>query len=538
MLQFFCGLINAVVIIFFANHVGQGEKLTTAHQQKSARLVTAFALTALLAACGGGGGGENANAGGGAANGTPNAAGGSGQGASANPVPAGFEPITTLAKQAVANTKYFVQTIKSTVTDEVVIALPTTIAVGGTVVVKGDTDIRWKLAQSAGQTIGTRALPGGVEPGLAFSPQQSTTQNWWFVASSASGQKLAAVANNFTGLQAPNGSATSGSVWTSVDAGATWTERTAPGAAPWSSIASSADGTKLAAVGVGTQIWTSGDSGVTWVPRAANLFWDSVTMSADGSRIAAATLETNAGSGDGRIYTLEQAPGAVFGAGVWIERSEVQMWRSIASSADGRKLVAAAHRDGATSAQPGVFTSDNYGVTWTARSTLAVSAYRVTSSADGTRLAMVERFGKIYTSADSGLTWSAGVFEGGFNSVASSADGSVLVAVQANGKSSVEDQAVVPGRTGKMLVSTNAGATWTERATPNKWWRGAAVSADGNRLVGAVNVGQIYVSTSNRSSYGTTGSITGGQTNELSLRYLGDGLFDVTSALGAGYVTR
>ena len=119
--------------------------------------MTAFALTALLAACGGGGGGESTNAGAGAQNTAPVS------GASSNPVPAGFEPITTLAKQAVANAKYFVQTVKTMVTDEVVIALPTTIAVGGTVVVKGDTDIRWKLAQSAGQTIGTRALPGGVE---------------------------------------------------------------------------------------------------------------------------------------------------------------------------------------------------------------------------------------------------------------------------------------------------------------------------------------------------------------------------------------
>lgn len=499
--------------------------------------MTAFALTALLVACGGGGGGESSNAGGGAANGTPNAPGGSGQGASANPVPAGFEPITTLAKQAVANAKYFVQTIKSTVTDEVTIALPTTIAVGGTVVVKGDTDIRWKLAQSAGQTMGTRAVPGGVEPGLAFSPQQSPTQNWWFVASSASGQKLAAVANNFTGLQAPGGSA-NGSVWTSADAGATWTERTAPGNAPWSSIASSADGTRLAAVGLGTQIWTSGDSGATWTARATNRSWDSVTMSADGSRIAAATLESNPGSGDGRIYTLESAPGAAFGTGAWIEQNEVQMWRSIASSADGRMLVAAAHRDGATSQQGGgVFTSDNYGVTWTPRSTLAVSAYRVASSADGKNLAMAERFGKIYTSTNFGVTWSAGASEGGFNSVASSADGSVLLAVQANGNSSIEGPTVQPGRTGKLLVSTNAGATWTQRAT-RSWWRGAAVSADGNRLVGAVDVGQIFVSTSNRSSYGSTGSITGGQTNELTLRYMGDGLFDVTSASGTGYVTR
>ena len=150
---------------------------------------------------------------------------------------------------------------------------------------------------------------------------------------------------------------------------------------------------------------------------------------------------------------------------------------------------------------------------------------------------MAERFGKIYTSSNFGVTWTAGTSEGGFNSVASSADGSVLLAVQANGNSSVEGPTVQPGRTGKLLVSTDAGATWTQRATRN-WWRGAAVSADGNRLVGAVNVGQIHVSTSNRSSYGTAGSITGGQTNELTLRYLGDGLFDVTNAAGTGYVTR
>ena len=142
----------------------EGKQLTTAQQHKSARLVTAFALTALLADCGGGGGGgESPNAGAGAQNILTGPGGSTGSGASSNPVPAGFEPITTLAKQAVANAKYFVQTVKAMVSDEVVIALPTTIAVGGTVVVKGDTDIRWKLAQSAGQTIGTRALPGGVE---------------------------------------------------------------------------------------------------------------------------------------------------------------------------------------------------------------------------------------------------------------------------------------------------------------------------------------------------------------------------------------
>jgi hypothetical protein len=504
-------------------------------------------VSVILVACGGGGSSDVGGGQGGSASGGSGSGGGGTQNpptqptptpiSTSNPVPAGFESITTLTKQAVANVNYFVQAIKAAVTDEVVITLPSTVAVGDTVRVKGDTDIRWKIAQNAGQTIGSRALPGGVEPGVTFSPQQSPTQNWWFVASSASGQKLAAVANNFVGLQAPGGVVTSGSIWTSADAGATWTERTAPPQAPWSSIASSADGTKLVAVGLGVQIWTSGDSGVTWQGRDSARVWDSVTMSADGSRMAAATLETVSGSGDGKIYTLQQAPGAAFGTGTWIERGETKMWRSIASSADGSKLVAGAYRDD-QSVQQGVYTSIDFGVTWTSRLATVSTAYRVASSSDGTKLALAERFGKIYTSADSGLTWSAGVFEGGFNSVASSADGSVLVAVQATGTNPAAEPAAPTGRTGKLLVSSNSGATWTERATPNKWWRGAAVSADGNRLVGAVNVGQIYVSTSNRTTYGTTGSVTGGPTNDLTLRYLGDGLFDVTGTSGPAYLTR
>ncbi|NDD39978.1 MAG: hypothetical protein EB082_16480, partial [Verrucomicrobia bacterium] len=51
-----------------------------------------------------------------------------------------------------------------------------------------------------------------------------------------------------------------GHIWTSADAGATWTQRKGGTSFFWESIASSADGTKLAAVehdDVGGGIWTS-----------------------------------------------------------------------------------------------------------------------------------------------------------------------------------------------------------------------------------------------------------------------------------------
>src|ERR1019366_8512809 len=53
----------------------------------------------------------------------------------------------------------------------------------------------------------------------------------------------------------------------------TWTPRDSSRA--WVSVASSADGNKLAAVVLGGQIYTSTNSGVTWTPRESNRQWQS-----------------------------------------------------------------------------------------------------------------------------------------------------------------------------------------------------------------------------------------------------------------------
>ena len=48
-----------------------------------------------------------------------------------------------------------------------------------------------------------------------------------------------------------------------------WTQQTNLGQHAWTSIASSSNGTKLAAVAVNDYIYTSSDSGVTWTPQTA-----------------------------------------------------------------------------------------------------------------------------------------------------------------------------------------------------------------------------------------------------------------------------
>jgi hypothetical protein len=82
-----------------------------------------------------------------------------------------------------------------------------------------------------------QALPGDYVWQKAGTQGITGDQVFWTsITSSADGTKLAAVVSG-------------GSIYTSADSGATWTEQTAAGSREWQSIASSADGTRLA-VGV------------------------------------------------------------------------------------------------------------------------------------------------------------------------------------------------------------------------------------------------------------------------------------------------
>ena len=75
-------------------------------------------------------------------------------------------------------------------------------------------------------------------------------------------------------------------IYTSGDSGATWTQRDVK-QAWWSSVASSADGSKLVAAVMGGRIYVSGDSGVSWTPAGSTQGWSSVASSADGTKLVA-----------------------------------------------------------------------------------------------------------------------------------------------------------------------------------------------------------------------------------------------------------
>ena len=82
---------------------------------------------------------------------------------------------------------------------------------------------------------------------------------WTSVASSSNGAKLAAVQGKRQHV------VTSGLIYTSADSGKTWSHANNAPSSNWASVASSSDGAKLVAVDSNGFIYTSANSGKTWV---------------------------------------------------------------------------------------------------------------------------------------------------------------------------------------------------------------------------------------------------------------------------------
>jgi photosystem II stability/assembly factor-like uncharacterized protein len=238
-----------------------------------------------------------------------------------------------------------------------------------------------------------------------------------------------------------------------------WTSRNS--SRQWTSVASSADGTKLVACVSSGQIYTSTDSGVTWTARDSSRLWRGVVSSSDGSTLAA-FVELG-----GQIYTSTDS------GATWTARDSGRMWAGMAMSPDGTKLVACV-----SSGQ--IYTSTDSGVTWTARESSRQWG-QVAISNDGTKLVACVTNGQIYTSADSGATWTARQTDRAWRGVACSSDGSKIVAIALSSK---------------IYTSTDSGATWTARETIRDWGN-VVCSSDMQKILAGAHTGlegRLYLS--------------------------------------------
>ncbi len=184
--------------------------------------------------------------------------------------------------------------------------------------------------------------------------------------------------------------------------------------------------------------------------------------------------------------------------------SGVHWFYSVTSSADGTKLAAVDYGPGY------IYTSSNSGLTWTAQTSsgqrtwyyIKSSASSTDSTVDGKYLVAVVNGGYVYTSSDYGVTWATSS-----TAVVNSATRSWRSAtISSSGK-----YMAVAASGGYVYTSSDYGVTWTQQSTPgSRSWLSVSSSADGSKLiVSATGVGFGGVNYTS-SNYGSTWSqVTG-----------------------------
>jgi hypothetical protein len=151
-------------------------------------------------------------------------------------------------------------------------------------------------------------------------------------------------------------------------------------------------------------------------------------------------------------------------------------WQCLTSSADGTKLVV-------VDLAGGIFSSIDGGVTWNQIST-SLGSWAMASSADGKSIAvgagswpMSNYPGSIYTTSDGGNTWIGPTHLNAVGITYTSTDGTKLAAVVYSGF---------------IYLSADSGLTWYPTASVQPW-RHIASSADGSKL-SAVTENGIWIS--------------------------------------------
>jgi hypothetical protein len=308
------------------------------------------------------------------------------------------------------------------------------------------------------------------DAGMSWTQSTTPSDDWVSVAASADGSHLVAASRTYS----LGTNLLGGFIYRSANSGATWSKTAAP-RADWSLVASSADGAKLFALG-DAELYSSTDSGASWnlVPMPSDGFatlpgtgLTAFATSSDGRELAASWADTQCASDpSGGVYLWHRGQvyiSANSGATWTVTAPPSAGWYSLAMSADGYR-VAAGSSDGQVCLLP-------YAGPW--RSVGASNEYdftAVATSADGRKLVAGSNYGLIYTSSDSGTNWSStSAPANDWTFVASSAEGTKLLAAAYGDR---------------LYVSSNSGASWMAGG-PSNYWSSVASSADGSKLVAA-----------------------------------------------------
>ncbi|HEX9088642.1 MAG TPA: sialidase family protein [Arthrobacter sp.] len=250
----------------------------------------------------------------------------------------------------------------------------------------------------------------------------------------------------------------------------TWKTGTYSGPDGLDRVAVSADAKKIIGTDLGRNLYVSSDSGATLTAQASlGTSWNAVSASPDGTHLAAVTY------GSANILASSSDGGATWSTSGGIPGSEGRTWTTLAMSADGTKLFAGTNGEYA-------YMSSDSGATWTKQTALGTHWFNSpVLSSDGARISFVAD-NKLFTSTDSGSTWSQKALPAYIGHLTQSADGTKMVATRYDGADNF------------IWTSSDSGTSWTSRPTLGTNDISAiASSSDGSRLV-AVTGTQVFTS--------------------------------------------
>ncbi|MDR3458192.1 MAG: hypothetical protein P4N60_12150 [Verrucomicrobiae bacterium] len=172
-------------------------------------------------------------------------------------------------------------------------------------------DVRTITASAAGNKVfagnNTGHTLASTNSGTTWAARTALINNIYSLAGSADGNRLIAAAFDGSGPY----------VSTSTNAGVNWVSNNLPVRSDWFWCASSADGSRLAAVGGKGVIYTSVNSGQNWVSNdVPQLLWTGIASSADGNVLVAISQNQ----------------------GIWIRRQAVLPAVNLTPSGNGLKL--------------------------------------------------------------------------------------------------------------------------------------------------------------------------------------------------------
>jgi len=414
-------------------------------------------------------------------------------------------------QQALRNTGYLARSSSLTT---IQLPDPYLVNVGDIVKVSGVGAGGWKIDQNAGQKIYTGRLGArGIvsQQLLVDSPYVNSPDYHYAIALAQGGSPIYTAAGQ--------------TLFKSIDSGQTWAELTnalnlSGTNASFQAIAASPDGKNVVTAGAGTDVYVSNDFGASWhatgAPYTAFSRWTALWISTDGANLVA--LDSN---GAGAIYSTDSGANWQRSAGI-----SGSLRSTLPYASDAQYLFAAAGNGG-------VYVSQDFGSSWnnlTPPAGLRV-ATSIATSADGNRLVVTDKSGGVYVSQDAGFSWTkTSLPDVGWSTSAMSADGKTIL---------------VSGDTGGTGVYTSEdyGVTWRKSTVPDaSVYVALATTANGLKWFGATESnanGLVGYGSIPYTSLGSGGSLSGDQYDAVELQYTGGGVFTIlNSASFAGLRAR